>query len=86
MFPLQGDRLALVVGALGEPGLVSTVMPPIWIRWQLWVTRVMTSGSVMAVSLISQTVANEKGELSGRPRKRGRLRPAECAAGRWPGG
>jgi hypothetical protein len=28
---------------------VSTVRPPIWIRWQLWVTRVMTSGSVMTV-------------------------------------
>src|SRR6516162_10362137 len=27
-------------------------MPPIWIRWQLWVTRVMTSGSVPTVPLL----------------------------------
>ena len=33
-------------------------------------------------SLAAQAVAIEKGELTGRPRQRGGLRPRECAAGR----
>ena len=80
---LEGDRLALVVeGALGEPGVGEHGHAADLDQ----VAAVGDPGDDERLgpdcSLAAQTVAIEKGELTGRPRQRGGLRPRECAAGR----